>query len=72
MKSLILLLIIPFTVLLITSCDSGSEPITPKAQGNIFLTSNPAGAQIWLDGTNTSKIDSIIGGFLKVFLTYPL
>jgi hypothetical protein len=56
MKRLILFLIIPFTVLLITSCDSGSDPITPKAKGSIFLTSNPAGAQIWLDGTNTSKI----------------
>lgn len=56
MRSLILFLIIPFTVLLMTSCDSGTDPITTKAQGNIFLASNPAGAQIWLDGTNTSKM----------------
>jgi hypothetical protein len=55
MRSLILLLIIPFTILLITSCDSGTDPITPTPQGNIFLASNPASAQIWLDGTNTSK-----------------
>ena len=56
MRRLILFLIIPFTVLLITSCDSGTDPITQTPQGNIFLASNPAGAQIWLDGTNTSKI----------------
>ena len=55
MKKLILLLIIPFTTLLITSCDSSNDPIIPTPQGNIYLTSNPAGAQIWLDGTNTSK-----------------
>ena len=55
MKKLILLLIIPFSVLLITSCDSSNDPITPTPQGNIYLTSNPAGAQIWLDGTNTLK-----------------
>ena len=55
MKKLILLLTIPFTALLITSCDSSDDPITPKPQGNIYLSSNPAGAQIWLDGTNTSK-----------------
>ena len=55
MKKLILLLIIPFTALMITSCDSSNDPITPTPQGNIYLTSNPTGAQIWLDGTNTFK-----------------
>lgn len=56
MKKLILLLIIPFAGMLITSCDSTEDPITPAAKGNLFLTSNPAGAQIWLDGVNTSKV----------------
>ena len=55
MKKLILLLIIPFTALMITSCDSSNDPITPTPEGNIFISSNPAGAQIWLDGTNTLK-----------------
>lgn len=55
MKKLILLLLLPFAALMITSCDSSNDPITPAQQGNIFLSSNPAGAQIWLDGTNTSK-----------------
>ena len=55
MKKLILFLLIPFTVLMITSCDSSNDPITPTAEGNIFLSSNPAGAEIWIDGTNTLK-----------------
>lgn len=55
MKKLILFLIIPFTALLITSCDSGNDPITPEQKGSIYITSNPAGATIWLDGASTSK-----------------
>lgn len=55
MKKLILLFIIPITVLLITSCDTGNNPVTPTAQGSIYVSSNPANAQIWLDGTNTLK-----------------
>ncbi len=55
MKKLILLLIIPFAGMLITSCDSTEDPVTPAAKGNLFLTSNPAGAEIWLAGANTSK-----------------
>jgi hypothetical protein len=52
--------------LLLASCKSKSNdiinnPITPKAVGNIYISSVPASAQIWLDGTNTGKItpDSI-------------
>ncbi len=55
MKKLILLLIIPFAGMLITSCDTTDDPVTPAAKGNLFLTSNPAGAEIWLGGTNTSQ-----------------
>jgi hypothetical protein len=55
MKKLILLLIIPFAGMLLTSCDSTEDPITPAAKGNLFLTSNPAGAEIWIDGSNTSQ-----------------
>ena len=56
MKKFILLLIIPLFGILITSCDSKEDPVTPTAKGNIFITSNPAGAQIWLDGVNTSQV----------------
>lgn len=55
MKKIILFLLIPFTVLMITSCDTSNDPITPAPQGNIFVSSNPAGAEIWIDGTNTLK-----------------
>jgi len=50
MKKLIFLLIIPFVVL-ITSCDDNT--VTPIPTGNIYLTSIPAGAEIWIDGSNT-------------------
>jgi hypothetical protein len=53
MKKLILLLIIPL-VMLITSCDS-DDPFTPTPTGNIYLTSIPAGAEIWIDGFNKFK-----------------
>lgn len=50
MKKLILLFIIPFMVF-ITSCDD--DTVTPIPTGNIYLASSPAGAEIWIDGTNT-------------------
>ena len=50
MKKLFFSLLIPFTVLLITSCSSEDEPITPAEPGSLYITSNPAGAQIWIDG----------------------
>jgi hypothetical protein len=61
MKKLILFLLIPFTALMIISCDSSDDPINPTAEGNIFVSSNPAGAEIWIDGRNTLKttIDTI-------------
>jgi len=51
MKKLIFLLIIPL-MMLITSCDS-DDPITQTPKGSIYLTSSPAGAAIWIDGSNT-------------------
>jgi len=55
MKKLSLLLIIPIIALIISSCDSSNDPVTPaNTKGGIYLTSNPAGAQIWIDGVNTN------------------
>ncbi len=54
MKKLILLLIIPFAALVISSCDT-DDPVTSTTKGNIFVTSNPAGAEIWLGANNTSQ-----------------
>jgi hypothetical protein len=55
MKKLILFLLIPFTALMIISCDSSDDPMTPDQVGNIFVSSNPAGAEIWIDGSNSFK-----------------
>jgi hypothetical protein len=46
--------------LLLASCKSKSNdinnnPIAPNAVGNIYISSVPVSAQIWLDGTNTGK-----------------
>lgn len=54
MKKLILLLLIPILGLIISSCNSEDNPTTPvETKGSIYITSNPAGAQIWIDGINT-------------------
>jgi hypothetical protein len=55
MKKLIFLLLIPFVALVVSSC-SDDDPVTPAAmEGNLYITSNPAAAQIWIDGVNTSQ-----------------
>lgn len=60
MKKLIFLLIIPI-LMFITSC--ADDPITQTPTGGIYLTSIPAGAAIWIDGSNTSKTtpDTVTG-----------
>jgi|WetSurSiteA1Bulk_404760.scaffolds.fasta_scaffold04221_2 hypothetical protein len=52
MKKLFFLSLIPFTVLLITSCSS-DDPVTPAEPGSLYITSSPTGAQIWIDGDST-------------------
>lgn len=57
MKKFVLLLMIAVAALIISSCDSNNNPSTPtNTKGNLFVTSTPAGAQIWLDGTNTNQV----------------
>jgi len=58
MKKLSLILFIPIFALIISSCDSSDDPTSPPAstKGGLYLTSNPAGAQIWIDGTNTNLV----------------
>lgn len=53
MKKLLILLIAATAMIIVTSCDSSDDPITPTPTGSIYLTSIPAGAEIWLDGSNT-------------------
>jgi len=55
MKRIFLLLLIPVIAFVMSSCDSTDDPVTPtNTKGGVYLTSNPAGAQIWIDGVNTS------------------
>ncbi|MEJ2105623.1 MAG: PEGA domain-containing protein, partial [Ignavibacteriaceae bacterium] len=57
MKKLILLLIIPVLGFIISSCNSEDNPTTPvETKGSVYISSNPAGAQIWIDGINTSQV----------------
>ncbi|MFC2094765.1 PEGA domain-containing protein [Bacteroidota bacterium] len=66
MRKLILSLIILFTVtsLLMVSCSNEDNPVTnPGAmKGILFIESSPSGAEIWLQGVNTSQFtpDSLI------------
>lgn len=49
-------LLIVASVFLINACsDSTSDPISATT-GSIYVTSVPAGAQIWIDGTNSGKV----------------
>ena len=58
MKKLLVILFISILGLVIASCDSTDDPTSPPAntKGGIYLTSNPAGAQIWVDGVNTNLV----------------
>ena len=57
MKKIFLLLLVASIGLLIISCDSSDDPMTPtNTKGGIYLTSNPAGAEIWIDGVNSNLI----------------
>jgi len=40
---------------LLLSCSEEDNPVTPT-KGNIFITSSPSGAQIWLQGVNTTQV----------------
>lgn len=62
MKKLFFLPIILLTAFFFISCeDSTTDPGGEVTTGTLFVQSTPAGAQIWVDGTNTGKVspDSI-------------
>ena len=57
MKKLISLFIILSLGILVISCDSTEDPVsTTDAKGNIYITSQPSGAEIWIDNTNTNLV----------------
>jgi hypothetical protein len=54
MKKIVYPLLILFVVLIINSCsDDPTSPSLPE--GNFLITSIPSGAQIWIDGVNTTQ-----------------
>ena len=58
MKKLLLIPIVLLLGLLIVSCEdttTGPDGTTPTT-GNLAVVSTPAGAQIWVDGTNSGKV----------------
>ncbi len=57
MKKSLLFLPLLLSAVLIVACDEEgtTDPVIPE-KGKIFLASVPAGAEIWLNGVNTSKI----------------
>jgi hypothetical protein len=56
MKNLFYIALIAISTLVMVSCDSTTDPTTPDPQGNLFVSSVPAGAQIWVNGVNTTKV----------------
>lgn len=57
MKKLIYLTLFLIAGLILVSCDSTDDPITPIIEeGNIFVSSAPSGAQIWINGVNSNKV----------------
>ncbi|MBS4034107.1 MAG: PEGA domain-containing protein [Ignavibacterium sp.] len=58
MKKLIYLTLFLIVGLTLVSCDSTDDPITPTPdpKGNIFVSSVPSGAQIWINGVNSNKV----------------
>jgi len=63
-KNYVFLSLLMIFGLLLASCkrkNNDINPLTPNPIGNIYITSIPASAQIWLDGADTKKItpDSI-------------
>jgi hypothetical protein len=62
-KNLFLIPMLIIFGLLVSSCNSSTtNPETPNPAGSIVIYSIPAGAQIWVDGTNSGKVtpDSVL------------
>ena len=59
MKKLFQILLISTVLLIISSCENKSDNPVDSSQtdkGSLYITSNPAGAQIWLDNSNTGQV----------------
>ncbi|MEO8233677.1 MAG: PEGA domain-containing protein [Ignavibacteriota bacterium] len=56
MKNLFLMALVTIAALAMVSCDSTTDPVTPDQKGNLFVSSIPDSAQIWVNGVNTNKL----------------
>lgn len=58
MKNLFALTLLMLSGLILLSCDSTDDPITPTPdpKGSLFVSSIPSGAQIWVNGLNSNKV----------------
>lgn len=57
MKKILFFPLIIFMSLIFVSCeDTTTEPTPTPTTGNLAVGSTPAGAQIWVDGSNTGKL----------------
>ncbi|MEO8400114.1 MAG: PEGA domain-containing protein, partial [Ignavibacteriaceae bacterium] len=63
MKKYLILPLIALTGFLLSSCDTTSTNPPAAGQGSVFVQSTPPSAQIFVDGSNTSKVtpDSVTG-----------
>ncbi|MBS4035011.1 MAG: PEGA domain-containing protein [Ignavibacterium sp.] len=75
MKKLLIIPLLLFFGLLITSCDEKTtDPVNPSAKkGAIFIQSTPSGAQIFVNGTNSGKVTpdtvkNLDSGFVNITL----
>jgi hypothetical protein len=73
MKKFFYLLLIPILALMISSCDTGTDPDPDPGQtGNLIVQSTPVGAQIWINnqnrGTTPDTIRNLPVGNLNVTL----
>jgi hypothetical protein len=63
MRKITALVAILLTAFVFMSCDDDTTDPIIDEEGNIFVTSVPAGAEIWLNNTNTGKVtpDTLTG-----------
>ncbi len=62
MKKFLILPLIALAAFVLSSCDSTTDNPPAAGTGSIFVQSTPAGAQIFVDGSNTNKVtpDSVV------------
>lgn len=55
-KYFVLFLLLGASMFLASCEDTTTNPLEPASAGKYFFQSNPAGAQVWVDGVNSNKV----------------